>query len=66
MFVPMYPGDSAFVENVKNKEQVIRLRNHPCIVLWCGNIKEVDEGWHNWGWQKTIILFKTRFCNNLE
>ena len=49
----MYPGDSAFVENVKQEvaEQVIRLRNHPCIALWCGN-NEIDEGWHNWGWQK--------------
>ncbi|TND09836.1 MAG: beta-mannosidase [Bacteroidetes bacterium] len=32
-------------------EQVIRLRSHPCIALWCGN-NEIDEGWHNWGWQK--------------
>lgn len=49
----MYPGDSAFVENVKQEvtEQVIRLRNHPCMALWCGN-NEIDEGWHNWGWQK--------------
>ena len=49
----MYPGDSAFVENVKQevKEQVERLQNHPCIALWCGN-NEVNEGWHNWGWQK--------------
>jgi len=49
----MVPGDSAFVENVKREaeDNVIRLRNHPSIVLWCGN-NEIDEAWHNWGWQK--------------
>ncbi len=49
----MYPGDTAFVENVKQEvaQQARRLRNHPCLALWCGN-NEVDEGWHNWGWQK--------------
>ena len=51
----MYPGDSAFVENVRQEAiyQVKRLRNHPSIALWCGN-NEVDEGWHNWGWQKAL------------
>lgn len=49
----MYPGDEAFIENVKNEviDNVTRLQNHPCIALWCGN-NEIDEGWHNWGWQK--------------
>lgn len=49
----MYPGDTSFVENVKHEvhEQVQRLRKHPSIVIWCGN-NEVDEGWHNWGWQQ--------------
>ena len=51
----MYPGDSAFIENVRQEAiyQVKRLRNHPSIALWCGN-NEVDEGWHNWGWQKAL------------
>jgi beta-mannosidase len=31
-------------------EQIERLRQHPCIALWCGN-NENDEAWHNWGWQ---------------
>lgn len=49
----MYPGDEEFMENVEEEveEQVIRLRNHPCIALWCGN-NEIEEGWNNWGWQK--------------
>lgn len=49
----MYPGDDAFVDNVKNEviDNVNRLQNHPSIALWCGN-NEMDEGWHNWGWQK--------------
>jgi beta-mannosidase len=49
----MYPGDSAFVKNVKQEvaQQVKRLHSHPSIALWCGN-NESDEGWHNWGWQK--------------
>jgi beta-mannosidase len=49
----MYPGDSKFVESVKQEvnDNVQRLSKHPCIVLWCGN-NEIDEAWHNWGWQK--------------
>lgn len=48
----MYPGDSAFIENVKKEadQQIHRLSAHPCIALWCGN-NEVDEGWQNWSWQ---------------
>jgi beta-mannosidase len=49
----MYPGDAEFIANVKAEveDNVTRLQNHPCIALWCGN-NEMDEGWHNWGWQK--------------
>ncbi len=49
----LYPGDEAFIENVKREaeDNIIRLRNHPSVALWCGN-NEVDEAWHNWGWQK--------------
>jgi beta-mannosidase len=49
----MYPGDNHFLDNVKKEAeyQVKRLRNHPCVALWCGN-NEVNEGWHYWGWPK--------------
>ncbi|CAM3512891.1 glycoside hydrolase family 2 protein [Flavobacterium saliperosum] len=49
----MYPGDKAFMDNVKQEviDNVNRLQNHPSLALWCGN-NENDEGWHNWGWQK--------------
>ena len=49
----MYPGDSAFVNNVKAevREQISRLRHHPCIALWNGN-NEMEVAWFNWGWQK--------------
>lgn len=56
----MYPGDEHFVQNVKEevKDQVIRLRNHPSLALWCGN-NENYEGWKNWGWQKQFNYSKT-------
>lgn len=53
----MYPGDEAFMNNIREevKYQVERLRDHPCIVLWCGN-NEVEEAWKNWGWQEQFNL----------
>jgi beta-mannosidase len=43
------PNDVAFVENTRQEaiEQVKRLRDHPSIVLWCGN-NEVETGWESW------------------
>ncbi|MFC5743330.1 beta-mannosidase [Dyella tabacisoli] len=47
------PYDDAFRENarIEATEQVIRLRDHPSIVLWCGN-NEVQTGWESWGDRK--------------
>lgn len=49
----MYPADSAFIKSARLEAiaQVLRLRNHACIALWCGD-NEISEGWYNWGWQK--------------
>ncbi len=48
-----YPGDTAFLNNVKREatDNVKRLRNHPCLALWCGN-NEVRVAWDRWGYQK--------------
>ena len=39
-----------FQENVAKEatQQVKRLRDHPSIVLWCGN-NEIEAGWRYWG-----------------
>ncbi len=51
----MVPGTPEFRANVKQeaKEQVRRLRDHPSIVLWCGN-NEVETGWTYWGDRQTF------------
>jgi len=71
----MVPGDLAFQQNVREEaiEQVKRLRDHPSIVLWCGN-NEIEAGWQVWAdrlafkesitppqrervWQDYVVLF---------
>ena len=71
----MYPGDAEFLDSVRQEaiDQVKRLRNHPSIVIWCGN-NEVETGWIHWGdrqqfkasvgqktaekvWQDYMVLF---------
>jgi len=49
----MYPGDENFLENVRHEaiDNIKRLRNHPCIALWCGN-NEIIDAWLGWGWKK--------------
>ncbi|WP_281616007.1 glycoside hydrolase family 2 protein [Flammeovirga sp. SubArs3] len=51
----LYPGDEKFVENVKAevKDNVIRLRNHPSLAMWCGN-NEIEWAWFGWGIQKQM------------
>ncbi len=52
----MYPGDSAFLNNVEKEavQNVKRLRNHPCIALWCGD-NEILSAWYRWGWNENVI-----------
>ncbi len=46
----MVPGDTPFQESVRQEagDQIKRLRDHPSIVVWCGN-NEVETGWYHWG-----------------
>lgn len=46
----MVPGGADFQNNVKQEaiDQVTRLRDHPSVVLWCGN-NEIETGWVHWG-----------------
>jgi beta-mannosidase len=48
------PGTYAFKLNIEAEaeDQVRRLRNHPSIVVWCGNNE--TEGALNWGVRKTL------------
>src|SRR5271170_1250730 len=71
----MIPGDVAYQENVRLEaiDQIKRLRDHPSVVVWCGN-NEVETGWYHWGdrqefknsispvdrdrvWQDYVIMF---------
>lgn len=47
-----YPFDKSIAYNLSHeaKDNVVRIRNHPSLALWCGN-NEIDEAWHNWGYQ---------------
>ncbi|MFZ6873265.1 beta-mannosidase [Undibacterium sp. Di27W] len=51
--VPGY--DKKFRENVvaEAKDQLLRLRSHPSIVLWCGNNEE-ETAWKDWGIGKKL------------
>jgi beta-mannosidase len=71
----MVPGGVDFQNNVRQEaiEQVTRLRDHPSVVLWCGN-NEIETGWVHWEdrqafketvspanrekvWQDYVVLF---------
>ncbi|MFT7612416.1 MAG: beta-mannosidase [Parvicellaceae bacterium] len=66
----MYPIDVDFANNVieEVKDNVIRLRNHPCIATWCGN-NEIEVGFNNWGWKEQYgwtDKFETELLNGYD
>ena len=56
----MYPGDSAFLNNVQQEleYQFPRITKHPSVVYINGN-NEVDVAWKNWGFQTQYRLGKS-------
>lgn len=49
----LYPAEGELLENIRLEaiDNVVRLRNHPCMALWCGN-NECNDAWYGWGWKK--------------
>lgn len=47
----VYPMTSEQLENVRQEaiDNVVRLRNHPCLAIWCGN-NENHIAWFGWKW----------------
>ncbi len=56
----MYPFEGEYKKIIEEEitQQIIKYRNHPSLVLWCGN-NENYEGWTNWGWQKQYAISST-------
>lgn len=46
----IYEVNDAFAHNIveEAKDNVKRLRHHPCLGLWCGN-NEIESAWDHWG-----------------
>lgn len=62
----LYPGDKAFTESVKQEAiyNVKRLRNHPCLALWCGSNENIDA-WFGWGWKKEYEAMENGYADKL-
>ncbi len=52
MVAELMPNEGSFTENIQEEawQQVLRLRDHPCLAIFCGN-NELRVAWKNWGWQ---------------
>lgn len=48
-----YPMTPALLENIRQEaiDNVVRLRNHASLAIWCGN-NENHTAWFNWGWMR--------------
>lgn len=57
MVAELLPNEGGFTENIREEvwQHVLRLRDHPCLALFCGN-NELRVAWKNWGWQDRYHL----------
>ena len=58
----MTPDNADYMENVRieAEQNVKRLRNHPCMALWCGNNENL-RAHYEWGWiQNTPEKYRQR------
>jgi beta-mannosidase len=63
----MQPGyDSDFRGNViaEARDNVLRLRDHPSIVLWCGNNEE-ETAWKDWGHRRSLTSEDPAFAEQV-
>ncbi|CAN8077176.1 unnamed protein product, partial [Agarophyton chilense] len=63
----LYPGDHQFMQSCRAEAQyqVSRLRNHPCMALWCGN-NELEQVPHDIvATDQTKLAYETLFYNIL-
>ena len=58
----LYPADEAFLDSVAVEAEynIKRLRNHPCLALWCGN-NEIEMGISDWQWPEKFGYSDERY-----
>lgn len=59
----LYPSNDEFLESIREevKDNVIRLRNHACLVLWCGNNE--NEWFHDYEHHAEGLTHELRMKN---
>ncbi len=58
----LYPADKDFLDNITQEAEynIKRLRNHPCLALWCGN-NETEMGIAFWKWPEKFGYSEEQF-----